>query len=113
MAYVEKDCIFEFQGNTFENGGAVQTETHLVGYPDKEGNLWNWHGSKLLGSYRVVSSWRVFSFVGSTMYQIEVKTVDGVFYTGRGFGAGMSYKGKRKAKQAYSMSRYGAPYSDF
>ena len=61
--------------------------------------LTDWHGNRI-GTCRLASSWKVNSYIGSRMYQIYA-TVDGVEYTGRGFGTGMSVnlrpvKGKKK-----------------
>lgn len=95
--YVEQDCTVIHNGSKFSSGGAVVTPDHVIAYPDKHGNLTDWHGNKI-GTCRSVASWRVESFLGTHMHQIEA-TVNGIIYTGRGFGAGMIYKGKRKAKQ--------------
>lgn len=95
MLYVERDCCIEHEGRKFCSGGAVVTQSHVIAYPGKDGILNDWHG-KQIGTWRAKSSWRVHSFMGTHMYQIEA-TVDGVRYTGRGFGEGMIYKGKRKA----------------
>lgn len=51
--------------------------------------------SKKIGWCKIVSKWKVNSWIGSHMFQIEA-TVDGKTYTGRGFGHGMFYKGKLK-----------------
>ncbi len=104
MTMVETDCTFTYEGRKFTCGGAVVTPDRIVAYPGKPdrglftstpgGPLNDWHGREI-GRYRIVSSWRVNSYVGSHMNQIEA-TVDGVTYTGRGFGEGMIYQGKRK-----------------
>lgn len=97
MEYVEKDCVITHEGREFEAGGAVVTTDYIIAYPSKDGRLCDWHG-KVIGTWRTVSRWRVNSWYGSHMEQIEA-VVDGVRYTGRGFGEGMIYKGKRKANQ--------------
>jgi len=97
MLYVEKDCCFEHEGRKFCSGGAVVTPKHCIAYPGKDGVLNDWHG-KPVGTWRSVASWPINSWIGSTMHQIEAR-VDGVLYTGRGFGEGMLYRGKRKAGQ--------------
>jgi hypothetical protein len=103
MHYVEKDCIFTFEGKEFESGGAVITPDYIVAYPVDDGKLADWHGN-IIGAFRIVSKWRTpRSYVSSHMRQIEA-LVDGVYYTGRGTGKGMLYKGKRKAKQCWSWS---------
>ncbi len=43
---------------------------------------------KRIGYCALSTSWRVNSYIGTHMYQIYA-TVDGVDYTGRGFGEGM------------------------
>src|SRR5262245_10359732 len=96
MTYTETDCTFEFNGQTFEAGGAVVTPERIVAYLDGGCLLTDWHG-KVIGSYRVTSSWATpRSYVSSRQYQIEA-VVDGVTYTGRSAGVGMIVKGKRKA----------------
>ena len=77
--------------------GAVVTPDVIVAYPGTGGVLGDWHGNRI-GSWEQVASWPVHSWMGSRMFQIEA-LVDGVLYTGRGFGVGMIYRGKRKAKQ--------------
>lgn len=92
--YVEQDCVF--QGH--EAGGAVVTPDHIVAYLGAHGVLTDWHGKKL-GTWRMVSEWHTpRSYVSLTMMQVEA-TVDGVVYTGRSAGQGMSYAGKRKTVQ--------------
>jgi len=97
--YVEKDCIFTFQGKDFEAGGAFVSPTHIVAYPAKDGILNDWHGHAI-GTWRAVSSWKLplSAWISDRMYQIEA-TVNGTVYTGRGCGVNMLYRGKRKARQ--------------
>lgn len=97
MNYIETDCTFVHADRTFESGGAVVAADYLVAYPGERGVLNDWHG-RPLGGWRPVASWRVHSYVGGMMYQIEA-TVAGVTYTGRGYGVGMLFSGKRKAGQ--------------
>lgn len=97
MQYVEENCCIEHEGKTFCSGGAVVTTDYIVAYPGKDHILNDWHGNPI-GRWETVAKWRIFSYVGSHIHQIEA-TVDGVRYTGRGFGIGMIYKGKRKVKQ--------------
>ena len=113
--YIETDCKVTFQGRTFESGGAMITDDFIIGYPTKDGRLLNWNGTELLGHIRITGAWpAVFfgkrSWMGEHLFQIEVKTLDGVFYTGRGFGSGMLYRGKRKATQAYKDMVYPGLY---
>lgn len=109
--YVETDCTIEHDGRKFEAGGAVVTPHRIVAYIGKDRrdgmgidrevgsgrDLTDWHGN-VIGTVRLTSSWRVNSFLGPRMYQAYAK-VDGVWYTGRTFGEGMSFAGKRCAKQ--------------
>ena len=97
MAYVETDCTIEHEGRTFEAGGAIVTPDRILAYPGEGGVLTDWHGRQL-GTWREVARWRVHSWIGSHMCQIEAR-VDGVTYTGRGFGVGCIYRGKRKAER--------------
>ncbi len=96
--YVERDCVFEHVLVGLADGGAVVTPEVIVAYPAVDGVLSDWHGVRL-GSWRAVSSWLVRSYVGERMFQIEAR-VDGVLYTGRGFGVGCIYRGRRKAVQS-------------
>jgi len=95
--YVERDCTFEHAGHTFESGGAVVTEDYIVAYPKANGELGDWHG-QTMGTWRVMSSWPIRSWIGSRMYSIEC-FVNGVRYVGRGFGVGMSLRAKRSPRQ--------------
>lgn len=96
--YVETDCTITHDGQVFESGGAVVTPDRLIAYPGANGTLTDWHGNAI-GTWKSTASWRVDSFIGTHMHQIEAR-VDGVDYTGRGFGKGMLYRGKRKARQS-------------
>jgi hypothetical protein len=73
------------------------TPDYLIAYPGKGGVLNDWHG-KPLGTWRVLSSWRVHSYIGERMCSIECR-VNGVRYVGRGFGEGMSLNAKRSPRQ--------------
>jgi hypothetical protein len=96
--YIETDCKIEIDGRTFENGGAYQTDTHIIGYMSKDmTELTDWHRNKL-GNAHVSSSWRVYSVWTDRYYQVYV-CIKGIYYTGRTAGAGMVFHGKRCAKQ--------------
>ena len=97
MVFIEQNCTIEHDGRTFESGGAIVTPDHIVAYPKDNGVLGDWRGNPI-GTWRIMSSWPMNSWMGSHMHQIE-STVDGVVYTGRGFGKGMIYRGKRKKNQ--------------
>lgn len=108
--------ILVHEGKEYPALGSLVTETHAVGYPTGfqvsrvtdhrishsyahgTGKLLSW-GGKELGSCRVVRSWRMplSCYTGSHMYQIEA-CIAGIWYTGRGFGNGMLWRGKRSAK---------------
>jgi peptidoglycan hydrolase-like amidase len=76
-------------------GGYPEFKKEFVG---ATGALQSFTG-KTLGTCRIVSMWRTpRSWVSSHMFQIEA-TIDGVTYTGRGAGSGMSWIGKPKAKR--------------
>ncbi len=96
--YVEPDCVFDLEGRRLESGGAFVSPEYIVAYPGANGALLAWHGERL-GSWRAVSSWRVESYMGSRMFQVEAR-VNGVAYTGRGFGEGCIYRDRRKAGQS-------------
>jgi hypothetical protein len=59
--------------------------------------LTDWRGNKL-GTVRLKSSWKVNSHIGDRMYQAYA-VVDGIRYTGRTFGEGMSIVLRKCAKQ--------------
>jgi hypothetical protein len=95
--FIEKDCTIEHQGRQFTSGGAVVTDQYLVAYPDKGGELKDWHGN-VLGTWRVIGSRpAVFfgyrSWQGSTYYYMRAR-VGGREYSLRGFGVGMIARGK-------------------
>lgn len=98
MAYVETGCVFEHDGRSFESGGAVVTAERAIAYPAAGGILNDWHG-RPLGAWRATSSWRVNSYMGTRMYQIQAR-INGVLYTGRGFGEGCIWTGRRMAGQS-------------
>lgn len=96
--FVETGCVFNFNGKSFESGGAMKVGDTLVGYLGNDGRtLQTWHEEKI-GTYQIVASWRTpRSYMSSHMYQVQA-TVDGVLYTGRSAGRGMIFKGKRATK---------------
>lgn len=99
--YIEKDCIFNFQGKAFTAGGAIVTQDYLIAYPDKNGVLKDWHGNTI-GTWRTISTRPAIffghrSWQGSTYYYMRA-TVNGQQYTIRGFGEGMIARGKRIKK---------------
>lgn len=100
--WVEQDCTIEFEGREFTSGGAFISDTYAIGYVGKTIHtgcrlLTDWHGNQI-GTCYLSSSWPVRSYIGSRMYQIYA-TINGIQYTGRGFGEGMSVRLKRCAKQ--------------
>lgn len=104
MRYVEQNCIFEHKGRKFESGSAVVTPEYATAYVGKPLNdstscraLTDRHGNRI-GVCFLSSSWYVRSFIGNRMYQIYA-IVDGIKYTGRGFGEGMSVNLRRCKKQ--------------
>lgn len=91
----------------------AKTQPTLIGYvgaslgdgmgldrtgPTSRRELTDWHGKKI-GTCFLSSSWRVNSYIGTRMYQIYAR-VDGIDYTGRGFGSGMAVVLRPCAKQA-------------
>lgn len=94
--FIETDCTVTFHGKEFTSGGAVVTPAHCIAYLGANGVLLDWHGTKI-GTYRITSTWETpGSCMSSHMHQVEAR-VDGVTYTGRSAGVGMSFSGKRKA----------------
>lgn len=110
--YIETDCTITHEGKTFEAGGAVVTPDYAIAYVgktlgdgmgvDRHGStsrraLNDWHGNQI-GTCYISKSWPIHSYIGSRMCQIYAR-INGVDYTGRGFGEGMSVNLKRCAKQ--------------
>lgn len=96
-----EDGTLTVDGRKFDNSGAHVDPERAAGYPqfDREfigadGMMNDWHGAPI-GTCRIVALWRVNSWMGSWMYQIEA-TIDGRTYTGRGMGSGMLWRGKTK-----------------
>lgn len=104
--FIESDCTFTHEGQSFTSGGAVATDDVLIAYPsDKFGNTGNgrelcdWHGNKI-GEWWVVSSRRALffgrmSWMGDKYYYMRARLTDGREYALRGFGSGMIARGKR------------------
>jgi hypothetical protein len=102
--FVEEDCTVEFEGKKYTSGGAFTSPEYAIGYLkfDKEylyarGQLTTWHG-QFMGNAMITAIWHVRSFYGSHMMQVECN-IEGVKYTGRSFGNGMIWKGKRCKQQ--------------
>jgi len=101
--FIETDCTFEFEGRSFESGGAFVSPDYAICYAKFDieyrgarGIITDWHGNKL-GDCIITARWNTpKSFISSHMCQIEA-TINGVVYTGRGYGNGMIWKGKSKA----------------
>ena len=86
---------FDFQGKTYHARGAFVDDLRCVGYLGEDGKLYACNG-KTLGTYRIIATWRMprTCFISPYQYQVEAK-VDGMTYTGRSFGKGMIFKGRR------------------
>ena len=95
--YIEQDCIITHEGQSFEAGGAVVTPDFIIGYLYDDGKVKSWHG-ETLGTYRITSTWRIYSAWSSSMSQVYAR-INGIEYTGRSMGVGFSFKGKRVANQ--------------
>jgi hypothetical protein len=98
--YIEKDCTVEFEGKKFTEGGAFVSPVYAIGYLkfDREylyatGKVTTWHG-EYLGEAQIVARWKVKSYMADEMMQV-ICIINGVKYTGRSFGNGMIWKGKR------------------
>ena len=93
----------EFRGRSFTAGGAHVDPKQACGYPQFDhGEYPNARGvlktasGNFMGACKITAQWRTpRSHVSSHMYQIDA-CIGGVWYTGRGGGSGMSWKGKRK-----------------
>lgn len=100
-----ESATIHHNGQSFTSGGAHVDPDRAIAYPKflvpelvgTRGDMTDWKGNRI-GSARIVASWSVQSVWGSRMFQIE-STINGVAYTGRGFGSGMIWRGRRKARQ--------------
>lgn len=93
VPFVETDCTIIHDGQGFTSGGAIVTDGRIIAYLANDGKLTDWHGNAI-GTYRIKSSWRIWSCLSDRMFQIQA-TVNGVKYNGRSLGVGMSFAGKR------------------
>lgn len=94
--YSEGKACFKFEGRKFCADGATLNDVFLVGYLGKDNKVTNWKGDKIIGTYRITSSWSTpRSYVSSHMHQVEIRT-NGAVYTGRSAGQGMVVKAIRK-----------------
>jgi hypothetical protein len=105
--WIEPDCTFVHAGKAYTSGGAVITDQYVIGYPsdliqhDRSNIGWrallDWHGNEI-GLCYFTAAWPVKSYIGSHMRQIKA-IVNGIHYTGGGFGKGMICRLRRCAKQ--------------
>lgn len=103
---VEGPVSFAFEGQTFEAGGTVITESRISGaYLGTNGVLNSAHG-RAIGRFRITSTWPTprTCFMSSTRSQV-VATVQGRTYQGQSFGKGMLFNGKRLAAELKRASR--------
>lgn len=69
------------------------TDTTAVGYMSSDMAQVTTFDGAVLGTARVVNSWRIKSHLSERMFQVEC-IIDGRTYTGRTLGASMSWHGK-------------------
>ena len=84
-----------YNGRAFTALGASVSPDYATGYI-KGATLTTFEGAPL-GTARCVATWRINSYLSSTMGQYEC-VIDGVTYTGRSCGETMLWRGRRKAK---------------
>jgi hypothetical protein len=75
------------------------TADYIVGYMSRDMRHVTSFGGEILGSARIVSTWKLplACWISDRMYQVEV-VVNGRTYTGRTGGASMIYRGRRKRR---------------
>lgn len=87
--YIEKECTIEHEGQTFESGGAVITDSYVIGYMSSDmRQVTTWHGEVISENVRVTAKWPIRSYVSSHMYQVRA-FINGKWFTGRTVGEGM------------------------
>jgi len=85
----------EFEGREFSNMGAFVSDEYAVGYMSNDmRSVQTWSG-EFLGHAKVISSWRINSYMSDRMFQVEV-VIDDKRFTGRTLGEGMLWRGKVK-----------------
>lgn len=93
---VERDCIWEHEGRTYEAGGALVCDGYARAYlAQSAGRLvvTTWHGEEL-GPATIVSSWRnPWGWRSDRIYQVRA-TINGRTYSGRGCGVGQVWYGR-------------------
>lgn len=99
-AWVETDCKFEFQGNSFESGGAVLSHTRCSVYLAATGtDVLSFHGDKL-GTFRVITKTRTpNSWVSSHRYYVAISLSNGYDYHARCHGPGFIAHARRYKHQ--------------
>jgi len=87
------ESIVAYVGKTLGDGMGVERHGSTSSRA-----LTDWHGNQI-GTCYLSTSWPVRSYIGTRMFQIYA-TVNGVEYTGRGFGESMSVVLRPRAKQS-------------
>lgn len=106
-ALVEVGCTFDFDGNTYEAGGAEVAPGKIVAYMGRSsrrpedtelrvgdvGQVTSWKGEPL-GTFEVISAWPTpGNWESSWMYAVRI-SAGGREYHGRTRGPGMVVMGK-------------------
>lgn len=88
--FVEQDCTFTHEGQDYTSGGAVVTDSFIIGYMSSDmSKVTTWHGEVISEHVIITAKWRTpKSYVSSVMYQVKVK-FGGRWYTGRTAGGSM------------------------
>jgi len=99
---------FDFQGKTYYTHGAFVDEHRCVGYLGDDRELYSCNG-EVLGTYRITATWRMprTCFISSHQHQVEA-SINGMTYTGRSFGKGMIFKGRRLMSEIRNHARRAA-----
>jgi hypothetical protein len=98
--YIEENCIFEFEGKSFEAGGAYLTPDYAIGYMSSDmKEVRTWHG-EFMGYAKITSFWRLplTAWISDKMYQVQA-TINGIKYTGRTCGGCMIVRLRRMKRQ--------------
>lgn len=100
--YIEQDCVITHEGKRYEAEGAFVTPDRLFAYLKQIGGRWvvtDWHGNVLTEDVTILSIRPHHGWISDKRIYLRC-TIDGVTYSGIGFGDGIYFRARRvKHKQ--------------